>query len=115
MIQSLVPCNHSLVIGNSSDVLNLEIGTKVLGDVRRVTLAEDHDLLLDVFDLILGFFEINNFNSNNLNHVISDSYSPICLFHLLGSVIDSLEDLPEGSLANPLLLGEHYLGIHFLN
>ena len=115
MIQSLVPCNHSLVIGNSSDVLNLEIGTKVLGDVRGVTLAEDHDLLLDVFDLILGFFEINNFNSNNLNHVISDSYSPISLFHLLGSVIDSLEDLPEGSLANPLLLGEHYLGIHFLN
>ena len=95
----------------------LEIGTKVLGNVGGVTLAEHHDLLLDVFNLILGFLEINNFDSNNLNRVhqlLDPPLLSIFILHLLGSVIDSLEDLPEGALPNPLLLGEHYLGIHFL-
>ncbi len=34
--------------------------------------------------------------------------------HLLCSIVDSFEDLPEGSLAYPLLLREHDLRIHFL-
>ena len=35
--------------------------------------------------------------------------------HLLCSVINPLEDLAKAALANPLLLREHNLGIHFLH
>ena len=35
--------------------------------------------------------------------------------HLLSPVIDPLENLAKAALANPLLLREHNLGIHFLH
>ena len=96
----------------------LEIRTEVLGDVGRITLAEHHDLLLDVFDLILGLFQINNFDSNNLDwsYFYINSADDILLGpHLLSSVIDPLEDFPERSFPNSFLFCEDYLRIHFLN
>ena len=55
------------ILHDDPELGSLKIGPEVLGDVGRVALAEHHDLLLDVFDLILGLFQINNFDSNNLN------------------------------------------------
>ena len=33
---------------------------------------------------------------------------------LLRPIVDPLEDLPEGAFPDPLLLGEHHLGVDFL-
>ena len=38
----------------------------VLGDIRRVELRQDGDLLNDVFDLVFGIFDVNDFDSNRL-------------------------------------------------
>ena len=54
------------ILHDDPELGSLKIRPEVLGDVGRVTLAEHHDLLLDVFDLILGLFQVNNFDSNNL-------------------------------------------------
>ena len=69
---------HQVQRGAATQILHddpelgpLQVGTEVLGHVGRVALAEHHDLLLDVFDLILGLFQINNFDSNNLNWTFS--------------------------------------------
>ena len=39
---------------------DLEIGAKVSSDVRRVTLRQNGDFLLDVFDFIVCCFQVND-------------------------------------------------------
>ncbi len=43
----------------------LEVGTKISSDMRWVTLREDSDFLLDVFNLILCFFKVYNLHGNH--------------------------------------------------
>ena len=75
-----------------------EVGSVIASDVRAVALRQHHDLLLDVFDLILGFFQVDDFDGHDL----------------LRPVVDALKHLAERALADPLLLGEDQFGIHFL-
>ena len=79
-------------------VAHFQVGSVVTGDERTVALRQDHDFLLDVFNFIFGFFEIDNLDGH----------------HLLGPVVDPFEHFAEGSLADPLLFGEDQLRIHFL-
>lgn len=57
----------------------LEVGSIVLGDVWTVALAEHCDLLLDVFDLVLGLLQVDGLDGH----------------HILGAVVDALEHLSE--------------------
>lgn len=74
----------------------LQVGAEVAGDVRTITLAEHSDLLLDVLDLILCLFQVNDFDGH----------------HLLGVVVDALVHLPKRALANAVKLGEEFLWVH---
>jgi hypothetical protein len=74
----------------------LEIGSKVLGDERRIALTEDLDLLLDILDLIFGLFQVDDLDGD----------------HLLGPVVDPFVDFAERALPDTLLLSEHKLRIH---
>lgn len=73
----------------------LQKGAKVLGHKGAVTLAEDSDLLLDVFNLILGLLQVNDLDGH----------------HFLGAVVDAFVDLAEGALANAFQLSEVLLWI----
>lgn len=79
-------------------VSHLEVGSIIFGDVGAVTLGQDHNLLLDVLDLILGFFEVNDLDGDDL----------------LGSIVDAFEDLAEAAFADSLLFREYQLGVHLL-
>ena len=72
-----------------------EVGSKILGDKRAVALRQHHDLLLNVFDLILGLFQVNDFDGNDL----------------LSPFVDSLKHLAKGSFPDPLLLREDELRV----
>ncbi len=76
-------------------VTHLQVRAVVLGDEGAVTLAQHCDLLLDVFDLVLRFLQIYDFNRH----------------HLLCAVVDAFVDLSEGTLPDPLLLGEVLLWV----
>lgn len=58
-------------------------------------MAEHGDLLLNVLDLVLGLLQVNDLDGH----------------HILCAVVDALEDLAEGALADALQLGEELLGI----
>ena len=73
----------------------LKVRSEVFGDKWRITLTENLNLLLDVLDLILGLFQIDDLDGHDL----------------LCSVVQALVDLAEGALADPLLLREHQLGV----
>lgn len=74
---------------------NRQIWAVVFGDVRAVTLAEHCDLLLDVFNLILCLFQVNNLNGH----------------HLFCAVVYSLIDLSKRAFTNSLQFGEVFLRI----
>lgn len=74
---------------------NRQIGAVVFGDIRAVTLAENCDLLLDVFNLILCLFQVNNLNGH----------------HLFCVVVYSLVDLSKWAFTNSLQFGEVFLRI----
>lgn len=76
----------------------LQIGAVVLGDVGRVALRENHDLLLNVLDLVLGLLQVDDLDGD----------------HLLAAIVDALEHLAERAFAYSLLLGEDLLRIGFL-
>lgn len=76
-------------------VRHLQVGAVVLGDEGAVALAQDRDLLLNVFDLVLRLLQVNDLYRH----------------HLLGAIVDALEHLAERALANALQLGEQLLGI----
>jgi len=57
--------------------------------MRRVTLGEHSDLLLDVLNLIVCFLQINDLDCH----------------YLVAAVLHPLEDLSKVPLADPLLLG----------
>lgn len=74
---------------------NRQIGSVVFGDIRAVTLAEHCDLLLDVFNLILCLFQVNNLNGH----------------HLFCAVVYALVDLSKRAFTNSLQFGEVFLRI----
>ena len=49
-----------------SGYTDLEVGSKVACDMRRVTLGEHSDLLLDVLNLIICFLQINDLDCHHL-------------------------------------------------
>lgn len=105
--QCLFHCPHELLIDlhcmqslagayNLSNVKNtgpktkayLKIGSIILGNKGTVTLAQDCDFLLNVFYVILGFLQINNFYGHNF----------------LSPLVDSFKNFPKRAFAYPLLL-----------
>ena len=52
----------------------LQIGSVILGDKGTVALAENCDFLLNVFDVILCFLQINNFNGHNFLSPTVDAF-----------------------------------------
>jgi len=76
----------------------LEVRSVVACDEGTVALGEDHNFLLDVFDLIFGFLQVNDFDGDDL----------------LRPVVDAFEHLAERALADPLLLCKYQLRIHLL-
>ena len=77
---------------------HLEVGSVVASNKRTVALRQNHNLLLDVLDLILSLFKIDNLDGHNL----------------LCPVINALEDLAERALSDALLFREDQLRIHLL-
>lgn len=73
----------------------LEIGSEILGDKGTVTLAENCDFLLNVFYVILCFFQINNLNGHNF----------------LSPIVDAFKNFTERAFPYPLQLGEKLLRI----
>jgi hypothetical protein len=76
-----------------------EVGSVITSDVRAVALRQHHDLLLDVFDFIFSFFQVDDFDGHDL----------------LRPVIDAFKDFTKRALADPLLFRENQFGIHFLS
>lgn len=74
---------------------HLKVWAIILCNKGAVTLAQNCNLLLNVFYLILCFLQIYNFNRH----------------HLLCAVVDAFVNLPKGTLSNPLLFGEVLLGV----
>lgn len=77
---------------------HLQVWSIIFSDVRAIALWQHHDLLLDVFDFIFGFFKVDYFYGNDL----------------LRSVIDTFEHLTKGALADLLLFREDQLGVDLL-
>lgn len=76
-----------------------EVGSVITSDVRAVALRQHHDLLLNVFDFIFGFLQVDDFNSHNL----------------LRPVVDAFKHFAERALADALLFREDQFRIHFLD
>lgn len=74
---------------------HLKVWAIILSNKGAVTLAQNCNLLLNVFYLILCFLQIYNFNSH----------------HLLCAVVDAFVNFSKGSLSNPFLFGEVLLGV----
>lgn len=74
---------------------HLKVWPIILCNKGAVTLAQNCNLLLNVFYLIFCFLQIYNFNCH----------------HLLCAVVDAFVNLPKGTLSNPLLFGEVLLGV----
>lgn len=74
---------------------HLKVWSIILGDKGAITLAQNCNLLLNVFYLILCFLQIYNFYSH----------------HLFRAVVDAFVNLPKGTLSNPLLFGEVLLRV----
>ena len=77
---------------------NLDIRSYVFRDVRTVALRQNGDFLLDIFNLVLCFFQVDYFDCN----------------HLLRPLIDALVDLAERPFADPFLFGEDLIGVGLL-
>lgn len=73
----------------------LEIGSIILGDKGTVTLAENCDFLLNVFYVILRFFQVNNFNGHNF----------------LSPTVDAFKNFTKRAFPYPLQLGKKLLWI----
>ena len=58
-------------------------------------MTQHSNLLLDVFDLVFGFLKIDDFDGRDL----------------FGAIVDALEHLAEGTLADPLEFGEELLRV----
>jgi hypothetical protein len=71
------------IFHNNPQIGALEVGPMVLGDIRRIELGEDVDLLYDIVDLIFGILDIDYLDS----------------YRLARSLIDALVDLAETSAA----------------
>ena len=52
---------------------DLEIGAKVSSDVRRVTLRQNGDFLLDVFDFIVCCFQVNDLDCYHATPSLGDA------------------------------------------
>ena len=77
---------------------NLEIRAKVFGNKGTVTLWQHHDLLLNIFNFIFSLFKIYYFNC----------------YHLLCSVVDTLEYFAKRSFTDPFLFSEDQFRVHLL-
>ena len=75
-----------------------EVRSVVASDKWTVALRQDHNLLLDVLDLILSLFKIDYLDGHNL----------------LRPVVNTLEHFAERALADTLLFGKYQLRIHLL-
>lgn len=56
---------------------HLQIRTIVFSDEGAVTLAEDCNLLLDVFHLIFSFLQVNDLYSNHLLRAIVNAFKDL--------------------------------------
>lgn len=74
---------------------HLKVWAIIFSNKGAVTLAQNCNLLLNVFYLIFCFLQIYNFNSH----------------HLLCAVVDAFVNFPKGTLSNPFLFGEVLLGV----
>lgn len=88
---------HAQVLCVVCNRRHLQVWAVVLGDKGAVALAQHCDLLLNVFDLVLGLLQVYNLDGHDL----------------LGAIIDAFEHLAKRTLANPLQLGEQLLRIRF--
>lgn len=53
------------ILHDDPEVRFFEEGAMVLGDIWRIELAENLDLLLDIFDLVFGGFEVDDLDGND--------------------------------------------------
>lgn len=74
---------------------HLKVGSVVLGHKGTVTLAQDCDFLLNVFDFVLCFLKVDYFNSH-------DFLSPI---------VNAFEHFSKGTFPNLFQLGEQFLWV----
>lgn len=77
-------------------MLHLQVGAIVFGDKGAVALAQHSYLLLNIFNLVLSFLQVNDLDGH----------------HFLSPIVNAFEDLAERTLANALQLGEELLWIH---
>ena len=76
-----------------------EVGSVITCDVWTVALRQHHNLLLDVFDFIFGFFQVDDFDGN----------------YLLRPVVNAFKHFTKRAFADPLLFCEDQFRIHFLH
>src|SRR4051794_12630697 len=77
----------------------LQVGTEIFGYERRLALTENHDFLLDVFDLVLCLLQVNDFDCNNAAITI----------------VNAFEHFTETAESDALLARINEFGINFLN
>ena len=77
---------------------HFQVRAVVSRDVGTVTLRQDSDFLLNVFNLIFRLFKVDDLNGD----------------HFLCALVDSLEDLAKRSLPDALQLGERLFRVDFV-